>query len=138
MVVRVAGAQVLPCCCLGFSLERQAKYNLSLRVGGIPLHRIASESFLLVLLQMNVFHRQQHAPEVLYEVLLPFLCGGQDVRSVAAKTTQPPSATPQRSGTCFYRSSLVAVRYLLFRSGMSAAAQKQVRARRQRLLHLPG
>jgi len=109
----------------------QTKYQLTLSVPNIPLHRIASAAFLTMLLQLNVARRHQHNAEALYEVLLPFLSDGAPLLRAAnseahAEIADGDFGTPQRSGTCFYRSCLVVLRYLMKASNIDKLMRKKV------------
>jgi hypothetical protein len=64
---------------------------------------------------------------MLYEVLLPHLCGTLVYTAVSKRLEDNGHwETIQRSGTCFMRSILTCLRFLLKRAGLSHIQQKQL------------
>lgn len=48
----------------------------------------------------------------------------QSLKAAIDSVPQPPLVTPQRSGTCYYRSALLLIKFLLWRKGFDTSAVK--------------
>jgi hypothetical protein len=103
----------------------KTKYKTAMRFGEIPLQRISSVEFWYMLLNLMVSRSVHHRPEVVYEVLLPFLAGGSFHSLVERELEECGEwESPQLSGTCYYRCILTALRYLMKKDGFSRQQQK--------------
>jgi hypothetical protein len=105
----------------------KTKFRTAMRFSGIPLERMASVEFWYMTFNIMITRSLHHKPEVVYEVLLPFLADGPFHLKVEKELDLCGHwESPQRSGTCYYRCILTALRYLMKRRGFSKLQQKQL------------
>lgn len=105
----------------------KSKHQCAIIFEDIPRHRLIEESFWYMLFKMKVISDSSHGPEMLYEVLLPHLCGNLVYTAVSKKLERNGHwETIQRSGTCFMRSILTSLRFMMKRDGFSRLQQKQL------------
>ena len=140
------------------------KRRSAIRIGGIPQNHILEESFWYLLFEMRYQPSSLHGPDLLYEVLLPFLSKGARVSEESEEEEEeeedgrefgeeegnvkhPPVKdftfsknldeqirlgkcgdfeTIQRSGTCFFRVILSALKYCCKRAGLCLEKRKQL------------
>ena len=104
------------------------KYRTAMHLGGIPWHKLCSDATAYLLLAPMV--RELHSPDAsstpdggkhwsLYEAALPHLAPEGAVEAAIQRSEQEGLhgewETPQRSGMCYLRGAMTAVRYLLHR-----------------------
>jgi hypothetical protein len=100
------------------------QYRTCFQLPNIPVERFASDAFVVMLLRMQGFLSDDNRMEVLYEVLLPHLVtaensfGVESVLDTVNGCDQPDWTSAQRSGTCYYRAVLLAIKYFLWRRGV--------------------
>lgn len=108
----------------------QIRYRACFHLKDVPLERLTDEAFAMMLLRLQAFLSKDNRMEVVYEVLLPFLLDKENgmwtpsLRTTIESVEQPPWCSAQRSGTCFYRSALLALKFVLWRRGVSDAHAK--------------
>lgn len=111
---------------LGASLSgHKAKYKTAMFVGEIDENRVTSPDVWFMILRLKLHPSKHNEPKLFYEVILPHLAGV----SVHEIVEQDMDAcghweTPQRAGTCFYRCTLSAIRYLMKKDGFNQKQQK--------------
>ena len=94
--------------------------------------RIVDPGVWFVLWQQMREWKAVHGPSVLYESLLPHLAGDVQLQDAlraaeASGVRQGEWETPQKTGTCYYRCVLCALRYLLReRAGLDRKQRKHV------------
>ena len=123
----------------------QTLYRSCFQLPNIPISHLCNEAFVVMLLRLQAFLSKENRMEVVYEVLLPHLISFEEVEDVTApggrsvrdalwtkslaelvvSSDQPPMTSGQRSGTCFYRSALLAIKFFLWRRGFSHADTKR-------------
>lgn len=113
----------------------KTKYQTALNCHDIPIDRIASPDVWYMILQLIIVPSDLNGEKILYEVILPHLAantvtgGGQTGISLYNAETESRGGgveTPQRSGTCYYRCVLSALRFLCRKDGLSSVQQKQL------------
>jgi hypothetical protein len=105
----------------------KSKHQCAILFRDVPRHRLVEKALWYMLFKMKVTSDSSHGPEMLYEVLLPHLCGNLVYSHVSQHLEQNGHwETIQRSGTCFMRSILTCLRFLLKRDGFSHIQQKQL------------
>ena len=105
----------------------KSKHQCAILFRDVPRHRLIEKSLWYMLFKMKVTSDASHGPEMLYEVLLPHLCGNLVYTAVSEHLEENGHwETIQRSGTCFMRSILTCLRFLLKRDGFSHIQQKQL------------
>ena len=120
------------------------KKRSAIRIGKIPAERIFDESFWYLCFKMRYECSSVHCPELLYDVLLPFLANeaqtydailsekatsytfAQNLDDEIRKDRCGDFETTQRSGTCFLRAVLASFRYCCKREGFSVIQRKQL------------
>ena len=94
------------------------------------IDRVACPSWLYFLFKIQSAGHKDHTPSILYDVALPALVEMDLVSACKTQTaTEDPHAIPetlQRSGVCYYRCILSAVRYSLRLLGLKQGAVKQL------------
>ena len=105
----------------------KTKRCTAMKVPNIPSQRMVDEAVWFLMFKMKVISDKSHGPNMLYEVLLPHLAG-DSVGPSELGTTQGSGRfeSVQRSGTCFMRAVLAALRYLMKSDGFEQIQQKQL------------
>ncbi len=103
----------------------------AVRIEGIASTKLIDEVVFYVLLRLRAHMDKLHKPEVLYDILIPYLTDMTFLEAYAKGERANPSLqgtleTSQRAGTCYYRCVLSCLKYLLKRKGVPNAAIKQL------------
>ena len=139
-----------------FATYPKPRFQTTLRLAGVPRSRLLDEAFLYMLYQAVMTPHDDNNAKLLYEVLLPHLCGrplmdvgntepaadeageagagagagegDQPTAGVAAVANADTDAlsTPQRAGLCFVKSTLAAVKFVLRDAGLGARRVKVI------------
>eukprot|EP00658_Telonema_sp_P-2_P010324 TRINITY_DN13891_c0_g1_i1.p1 TRINITY_DN13891_c0_g1~~TRINITY_DN13891_c0_g1_i1.p1 ORF type:complete len:1462 (-),score=417.56 TRINITY_DN13891_c0_g1_i1:67-4452(-) len=105
----------------------KSKMQCALRIGDIPEATACDESLWYMILKLQLFACEENSRSFWYEVIIPHLTAGNPEEAI--KHWEPTGGhyeTPQRSGTCFYRCTLTAFRYLLKEYGFTVEQQKEL------------
>ena len=91
------------------------KFKTSIRLDNIPASRMLDPGFWYVYWRPQFYLSEDNGEHILYDVLLPWLSGGLPLVAALQRCPPDPLAeyrTPQRAGTCYFKSILEAIRYL--------------------------
>ena len=106
------------------------KKAVALRIGDIPAHRMLDEWLWYLIMKIKLTKHDTHLPDQLYQVILPHLMGNAlgdpFVKKQMSEKKCGNYETLQRSGTCFFRCTLSAIRYLAKKEGMTVNQIKQL------------
>lgn len=101
------------------------KAKCAMRLDGIPRDRVIDPAAIWCLMRNGSKAHDRNGPHLYYQLYLPYICDGDPSRFAARSHETNDSAksgdwiTPQRAGTCYYRSSLAALRFYARLRGMS-------------------
>ena len=98
----------------------------TLRFDGISRARMLDDGFWLLFWRLQLVSSDDNDHHVIYDVLIPHLTGGTVASSLSTQDDACEYRTPQRAGTCYYKSVLECFRYNMRRQGLTKAQAKQV------------
>jgi hypothetical protein len=104
------------------------KQKTAMRFGAIPPERALEPSLWYMFFRQKVTRNVENSPEMLYEVMLPFLRGAGAYQDAVDRdiATSGHWESIQRAGTCYFRCILCTMRYLMKNDGFSPLQQKQL------------
>ena len=104
------------------------KRHTCMRLNNIPLEKITDTVWLYFLFRIRAFGHKDHDEKIFYEVVLPGLLGCSLETAVKSSGEDPYMIpeTLQRSGVCYYRCILTAMRYSMRRLGLKQDQVKQM------------
>lgn len=103
------------------------KRQCAMRIGDVPAEKVCDEALWYMILKLQLFAAEENSRATWYEAVVPHLTGGDPMAVIKQwEHTGGHYETPQRSGTCFYRCTLTAFRYLMKAHGFNVAQQKEL------------
>jgi Protein of unknown function (DUF3638)/Protein of unknown function (DUF3645) len=105
-------------------------FRTSLIIDNIPASRMCNDGFWMLFWNLQFIQSERHDEKMLYEVLFPYLAGGKSMAEIAVDCESNAASnewrTPQRAGSCYFKSVLEAFRFLLRSVGLSKVQAKQI------------
>eukprot|EP00466_Bigelowiella_natans_P001199 jgi/Bigna1/76726/fgenesh1_pg.43_\ len=105
------------------------KQRTCMRLGGLAASRILHPAGLWMWTKISKQRHEAHQCPIFYDIILPFLLGDDGKTDIvdksAVKDKYSDWRTPQRAGTCYFKSILAAFHYLMRRHGFSFDKAKQ-------------
>ena len=104
------------------------KRKCAMRFAGITPERMLDPSVWYLFFNIKVTGKKENVPAQIYDVVLPFLNGGQPIGEHVDRDIETSGwwESVQLAGTCYYRCILCSIRYLMKADGFTQTQQKQL------------
>ena len=106
----------------------KTKRHTAMRHNNIPIENCTNTSWLYFLFRNKTWSHKDHGDEIFYDIILPALLQTTLVASIkkSGEDQWMIPETLQRSGTCYYRCIMTAMRYSMRRLGLEQNQVKQM------------